>query len=80
MEFISGYLWKKGAGDVNEDSLTIQQIRCQRKICLMAVLCDGIGGLKNGEFASGYVTEELVKWFYGAVPQICVKRKGKKYF
>ncbi len=80
MELLTGYLWRKGVcSRENEDSLTLQQIRCGKKICCMAIICDGIGGLAMGEVASGYVTEEMVKWFYQCVPEICVKRKSVKY-
>lgn len=65
MEIISGWYWKKGKRKVkNEDSILICQMIVKRKTCFMAAICDGIGSLKNGEIASGYVTEELINWFY----------------
>lgn len=80
MELLTGYLWRKGVcSRENEDSLTLQQIRCKKKLCCMAIVCDGIGGLAMGEVASGFVTEEMVKWFYQCVPEICAKRKSIKY-
>ena len=80
MELLTDFLWEKGsAGNVNEDSLTIQQIRCKRTICCMAMVCDGIGGLSMGEYASGYVTEEFIKWFYAYAPKICMERKSSIY-
>lgn len=36
----------------------------------MAVVCDGIGSLPDAEKASGFVTEQLINWFYHAGPKI----------
>ena len=33
------------------------------EVCL-AVICDGIGGLEQGEIASGYCIERILEWFY----------------
>ena len=33
------------------------------KLYLLAVVCDGMGGLKKGEIASHYIVEVLKQWF-----------------
>lgn len=71
MRYYSTQYWNAGRRKRNEDSLCVEQVRTRRGRVLMAAVCDGIGGLSEGETASGYVVEELVKWFYEeGVPKI----------
>lgn len=71
MRYYSTQYWNAGRRKRNEDSLCVEQVRTRRGRILMAAVCDGIGGLSEGETASGYVVEELVKWFYEeGVPKI----------
>ena len=37
----------------SEDSLLLEQVRIQKEQIVFAVVCDGIGGLQQGEIASG---------------------------
>lgn len=41
---------------------------------LLACVADGIGGFVQGEVASGYVNEEIGKWFYQTAIPIFLKR------
>lgn len=34
-----------------------------KKDCLFGIVCDGIGGLEEGENASGYVVRQVMSWF-----------------
>jgi serine/threonine protein phosphatase PrpC len=43
----------------------VQQVVTYRGRILLAAVCDGMGGLPQGETASGYMTERLQEWFYG---------------
>lgn len=57
--------WEKGpVRSVNQDSLVVLQALTLRGRVLMAAVCDGMGGMDAGEYASGYLTEELTTWFY----------------
>ncbi|MBQ7841436.1 MAG: serine/threonine-protein phosphatase [Lachnospiraceae bacterium] len=72
------WYWDKGNfRKKNEDSFTAQKVRLNGrsipKRCLLGekgteaallAVCDGIGGLPEGECASGFVAEELTEWFY----------------
>ncbi len=49
----------------NGDSLLVQQVKTRRGRMLLAMVSDGIGGLEEGENASGFLAEELKRWFYG---------------
>lgn len=61
--WVSAY-WSKGPRAKNEDSLLVEEVCTSRgKVLLMAV-ADGIGGLQEGEVASGYICERLSLAFY----------------
>lgn len=47
----------------NQDSLVVRQINCQDTQVVMAILCDGMGGLSKGELASGTVIKYFDEWF-----------------
>lgn len=79
MHIFTAYYWEKGyRTEKNQDSLAICQMVVRRKRCLMAVVCDGIGSLKDAEKASGYVTEQLVNWFYHAGPKVFGRKRGSR--
>ncbi len=61
----TAYVWEKGGNrEKNQDSLSLQQVRVGRQPIVLAAVCDGIGGLAEGETASGSVAEALTDWFY----------------
>jgi len=71
MQIFTAYCWEKGLKtEKNQDSLAICQMVVKRKRCLLAVVCDGIGSFKDSEKASGYVTEQMIGWFYRAGPKL----------
>ena len=59
MEYLSEFIWRKGARDINEDSLAISEIKICNQSMLLAVICDGIGGLAQGENASTFTVSRL---------------------
>ena len=70
------WYWDKGNfREKNEDSFSVQRVKMNPSgipafftkkgmEAAMLVVCDGIGGLPEGEAASGFAAEELTKWFY----------------
>ena len=56
-------MWEKGSREQNEDSLAFWHMKRGQKHRGMAVVCDGIGGLPQGEQASSYVVRQLANWF-----------------
>lgn len=65
MAYITSWYWNKGDfRKVNEDSFTLQRVCAHKKELVFAAVCDGIGGLRAGECASGLVAEQLTEWFY----------------
>lgn len=68
--------WNKGAVSAhNQDSLVLLQVLTSQGRVLMAAVCDGMGGMDAGEIASGYLTEELVTWFYDGLLDAVGKKK-----
>lgn len=65
MRYLTGVYWCRGSvADRNQDSVILQQVLTRRGRVLMAAVCDGMGGVSQGETASGYVAESLQEWFY----------------
>lgn len=48
---------------VNQDSLCIKKALLKDKTILMAMVCDGMGGLSKGELASATVVRGFSDWF-----------------
>ena len=78
MKFISEVYWDKGGRSVNQDSLSLQQVSIRGKRVVFALVCDGIGGLQQGEEASGFVAERMTEWFYTEAIRMLRKKKGRK--
>lgn len=70
MTNLTSWYWDKGKfREKNEDSFSLQRVRLNgfwglKKEAALLVVCDGIGGLPEGETASGFVTQQLTEWFY----------------
>lgn len=54
----------------NQDSLLIEQAQTEDGSVLLAVICDGMGGLAKGEVASARVIRSFSRWFEEELPEI----------
>lgn len=54
--------------EVNQDSLCVMEAHTSAGEILMAVICDGMGGLAKGEVASASVAQALSAWFAQELP------------
>lgn len=61
MECICNFIWEKNGRLQNEDALTFKQVMKEGKEYFLAVVCDGIGGLPEGENASSFVADSMGK-------------------
>lgn len=52
----------------NQDSILIKHATCTVGEVLLAVVCDGMGGLDRGELASATVIREFSRWFDEVLP------------
>lgn len=80
MKILSGVYWNKGKRTQNQDSVTLQQVVTGRGRIVLAAVSDGIGGLAEGETASGYITEKIVRTFYEQILLLFEQKKGKNAF
>ncbi len=75
----SAYYWDRGLKSAqNQDSLFLLEVRTRKGKMTFAAVCDGIGGLKSGEMASGYVTERLMEEVYERLIPYLEKGDWKK--
>ncbi|MCM1184594.1 MAG: protein phosphatase 2C domain-containing protein [Roseburia sp.] len=56
--------------EVNQDSLTVKVADTAYGETALAVLCDGMGGLEQGEVASGVVVHTFEQWFMKEFPAL----------
>ena len=54
--------------NTNQDSILVKHANCDNGEILMAIICDGMGGLSKGELASATVIREFSKWFGEDLP------------
>lgn len=78
MNIYSAHLWEKGAGEKNEDSLVLLQAKCRGGRVSTSCICDGVGGLEEGETASGFAAEMVSLWFYKELLPMAEKGRGKR--
>ena len=55
----------------NEDCVMIQEFRTSIGPVVLAVLCDGMGGLAQGEVASAYVVQMFQTWAQTGIDRLC---------
>ncbi len=55
----------------NQDSLTVQMMDTPQGRMVLAVLCDGMGGLEKGEVASASVIRAFEDWAATELPALC---------
>lgn len=48
---------------INEDSVLLRQKHTNKGIALLSIVADGMGGLNNGDIASGLLIDEFSRWF-----------------
>lgn len=56
------------AKETNQDSVLVKHGNYSGGEILMAIVCDGMGGLSKGELASAYVIRGFNKWFDEELP------------
>lgn len=77
MKYLTSVYWERGSvAKCNQDSLVVLQVMTAGGRVLMAAVCDGMGGLSQGECASGYVTRRLQEWFYESLLRAVRKKKA----
>jgi len=76
---ISSVYYEKGpAAEINQDAVVYEQAAVDGVTLSMAVVCDGIGGLPQGEYASTLVTGAAREWFYREAIQLYHRKAGRE--
>ena len=55
---------------VNQDALLVKCGVCEGESVVLAVVCDGMGGLRKGEVASAVVVRAFAQWFERELPVV----------
>lgn len=67
----------------NQDSVLVKHVRWKDKEIVLAVICDGMGGLSKGELASATVIRKFAEWFDNEMTKelsnICMSVIGEKW-
>jgi len=63
--------------ETNQDSLCVKQAKTDNGDVLMAIVCDGMGGLEKGEVASSTIINTFSKWFAEELPSILADNSPK---
>ena len=79
MEYLTAWYWNRGKDRrKNEDSFSLQKVKIGGREAAFLLVCDGIGGLPEGETASGLVAEKMTEWFYGKAIRSMAKSGWQK--
>lgn len=71
MQYLSGICTDIGIKKkVNQDAALIRQAETEKGNVILAVVCDGMGGLEKGELASATVINGMSKWFETDFPNL----------
>ena len=77
MNLISAYYTDEGrVKNVNQDSLCIKAGVLNGDNVILAAVCDGMGGLSDGETASAYIISGISKWFESTLPDMLRNKVG----
>ncbi|MDY4079305.1 MAG: PP2C family serine/threonine-protein phosphatase [Clostridium sp.] len=71
MKFLVSYCTDKGIKkDVNQDSFCVKLAKWNGKEIIFVAICDGMGGLSDGELASASVIRAFSSWFDNEILQL----------
>lgn len=72
MDFIIAYATDIGTKkQINQDSLSVRSFITPIGNVVLAILCDGMGGLSHGEIASRSIVSAFENWADEALPILC---------
>lgn len=75
---LSFYFDKGDFAPLQQDALVLEHAALGRREAVLLAVCDGIGGLAEGEYASSYVTMRIRDWFYGDYLKHVKRRHGRR--
>ena len=63
--------------EVNQDSLSLQTLMTEKGPVAMALICDGVGGLRSGEVACNLAAKAMTVWFYQSFIPMYFREAGR---
>lgn len=80
MKYILASLTDKGSRKKqNQDSILLVNKTYGDETCILAVVCDGMGGLEKGEAASTEVIHMFSAWFNEIFPQLNEEKRSEEF-
>lgn len=77
MTYISAYCTDAGSVKrINQDSMCIKAAEYKNDSIILAAVCDGMGGLSEGETASSYIIDGLSEWFENTLADLMRSSKS----
>ena len=68
-----------GERTVNEDAVLYSVVRIRKKKLVVAIVCDGIGGLSEGDLAAGYICRRLNEAIYSRIIPALLNRRSMRF-
>lgn len=65
----ASYCAKGAERSVCQDTCVLEVMEHKHRKDVLMVVCDGIGGLQQGEYASQFVARHIKTWFYESYPK-----------
>ena len=76
---VSSFYFDRGdSASLQQDALVLEIAVLGRREASLLVVCDGIGGLKEGEYAGSYVTMRIREWFYHSYLRHVERSHGRR--
>lgn len=77
MKVICAAVSRLGVGKKTcQDALMVKAAKIRRHTVVMAVICDGMGGMSRGEVASSRFVRQFETWFYEEMPELFEQFEG----
>ena len=73
-EIRSALVWEGGKEGISPLTVTLQEVKVQKKCLLLALMCEGEGGGTSPGLPAGYLCESMVGWFYNELLLWCRKK------
>lgn len=79
MRYITSAYYDAGIRTVNEDSLLVEELYIRGRSVVLGVVADGVGGLSEGEVASGYLVENMMRLLFMDIKRMVIKRRSLSF-
>lgn len=78
MEICGGYWSDIGRRKVNQDAMVCRIFERDNQYMALCAVCDGVGGLEQGEVASGFLKGKIEEWFDTIIQWVDLKQSDQE--